>query len=94
MTPVLVWERKWRELRWALSRPLAVVAGKVSRREGTLSVVAERAWPVDGVPLSGDFGRRDWRYGFSQGSEKLWDSMVRSHWGVLGAMSLSIAAST
>ena len=61
LTPVVVWERKWRELRWALSRPLAVVAVRVSRRDGTLSVVAELAWPVDGVPLSGDFGRRDWR---------------------------------
>ena len=61
LVPVVVWEQQWRELRWALSRPLAVVVGKVSRRDGTLSVVAERAWPVDGVPLSGDFGRRDWR---------------------------------
>ena len=61
LVPVVVWEQQWRELRWALSHPLAVVAGRVSRRDGTLSVVAERAWPVDGVPLSGDFGRRDWR---------------------------------
>ena len=61
LTPVVAWEQKWRELRWALSRPLVVVAGKVSRRDGTLSVMAERAWPVDGVPSSGDFGRGDRR---------------------------------
>ena len=61
LVPVVVWEQRWRELRDALSRPLAVVAGRVSQRDGTLSVVAERAWPVEGVSLSGDLGRRDWR---------------------------------
>lgn len=61
LVPVVVWEQQWAELKWVLSNPLVVIAGKVSHRDGTLSVVAERAWPVDGVPLSGDLGRRDWR---------------------------------
>ena len=49
LMPVVVWEQQWRERCWALTRPLAVVAGRVSCRYGTVSVVAERAWPVDGV---------------------------------------------
>ena len=49
LIPVTVWEQRWRRLREALRRPVVVVVGRVSRRDGTLSVVAERAWPLEGV---------------------------------------------
>ena len=58
MIPV-VWERRWPQLRQALRQPLAVVQGEVSRRDGTVNVVAERAWPLGG--LAGVEGRPDWR---------------------------------
>ena len=59
MIPVVVWEQRWPRLRQALRQPLAVVQGEVSRRDGTLNVVAGRAWPLGG--LAGVEGRPDWR---------------------------------
>lgn len=61
LIPVTVWEQRWRRLRAALRQPVVVVAGKVSRRDGTLSVVAERAWPLEGVGLLAGSARPDWR---------------------------------
>ena len=58
MMPV-VWKHRWPQLRRALRQPLAVVEGEVSRPDGTLSVVADRAWPLGG--LAGVEGRPDWR---------------------------------
>ena len=57
MIPVVVWERRWPRLRRALRQPLAIVQGEVSRRDGTLNVVATRAWPLG--RLAG--GGTDWR---------------------------------
>ena len=59
MIPVVVWEHRWLRLRRALRQPLVVVQGEVSRRDGTLNVVAARAWPLGG--LVGVTGHPDWR---------------------------------
>ena len=56
---VVVWESRWPLLREALRRSLVVIEGIVSRRDGTLNVVAERAWPLG--RLDGVEGRLDWR---------------------------------
>lgn len=59
LAPVMVWDSRWSRLRWALRQPLAVMEGEVSRRDGTLNLVATQAWPLgrwDGVGV-----RPDWR---------------------------------
>ena len=61
LIPVTVWEQRWRLLREVLRRPVVVVAGRASRRDGTLSVVAERAWPLEVVGLTAGSARPDWR---------------------------------
>ena len=55
LIPVAVWDQRWPRLR----QPLAVVEGEVSRRDGTLNLVAMRAWLLGG--LDGVAGRPDWR---------------------------------
>lgn len=62
LAPVLVWEGDWWRLRRALSAQLVAVSGVVSRREGTLNVVAQKASalrlsPVGALPD----GRPSWR---------------------------------
>ena len=49
LIPVLVWERSWPRLRRVLSRPLVMVSGRVSRKDGAFNVVARRAWPLVGA---------------------------------------------
>ena len=46
----VVWEGRWDQLKHALLRPLVVIDGTVSRRDNTLNVMAERAWPLS-VPF-------------------------------------------
>ena len=60
MIPVVVWEHRWPRLRRALRQPLAVVQGELSRRDGALNLVADRAWQLDGG-LDGLGTSRDWR---------------------------------
>ena len=59
LVPVMVWDSRWPRLRHALRQPLAVVEGEVSRRDGTLNLVAAWAWPLGG--LDGLKRRADWR---------------------------------
>lgn len=61
LAQVAVWEGMWPRLKGALRRELAVVEGAVSRRDGTLSVAASRAWPLELGGFRGGGGRRDWR---------------------------------
>ena len=61
LAQVAVWEGMWPKLKGALRGELAVVEGAVSRRDGTLSVAASRAWPLDLGGFVGGGGRRDWR---------------------------------
>lgn len=60
LIPVAVWEGRWELLKHALRRPLMVIEGTLSRRDNTLNVMAEQAWPLS---LSFDDRRRrqDWR---------------------------------
>ena len=60
LIPIAVWEGRWERLKHALRRPLVVVGGEVSRRDGTLNVVAERAWPL-GLRFDDNRSRPDWR---------------------------------
>ena len=61
LAPVTVWEAAWVRLKGTLRRELVVVEGTVSRRDGTLAVVAARAWPLDAGGKLWGGGRRDWR---------------------------------
>lgn len=55
LIPLAVWPAQWERLKGVLRRPLVVVEGEVSRRDGTLNVVAREAWP-----LGAGFGRDGW----------------------------------
>ena len=59
LVPAMVWKRRWPWLRPVLGQSLTVVEGEVSRRDGTLNVVAAQAWPLG--RLDGVEGRPDWR---------------------------------
>ncbi len=61
LIPVAVWEQRWETLKHVLRRPLVVIEGEVSRRDNTLNVMAERAWPLRAdLALHAGSGH-DWR---------------------------------
>ena len=60
LIPVTVWEGRWERLKHALRRPLVVIEGTVSRRDNTLNVMAERAWPLS-LAFDDRHRRQDWR---------------------------------
>ena len=60
LIPIAVWEGRWERLKHALRRPLVVIEGIVSRRDNTLNVMAERAWPLS-VSFDDRHRRQDWQ---------------------------------
>ena len=60
LIPLAVWPARWERLKGALRRSLVVVEGQVSRRDDTLNVAVQKAWPL-AVDLDYRHGRRDWR---------------------------------
>jgi error-prone DNA polymerase len=61
LIPVAVWEQRWETLKHVLRRPLVVIEGEISRRDNTLNVMAERAWPLRAdLALHAGSGH-DWR---------------------------------
>ena len=60
LIPLAVWPAQWERLKGALRRSIIVVEGQVSRRDDTLNVVAQNAWPL-GLDLDYRHGRRDWQ---------------------------------
>ena len=57
---IAVWEGRWEQLKHALSRLLVFIDGTVSRRDNTLNMMAERAWPLSAYFEDRDH-RQDWR---------------------------------
>ena len=60
LIPLAVWPVQWERLKGVLRRSLIVVEGQVSRRDDTLNVAVERAWPL-ALDLNNRHGRKDWR---------------------------------
>ena len=60
LIPIAVCEGRWERLKHALRRPLVAIEGTVSRRDSTLNVMAERAWPLS-LPFDVHRRRQDWR---------------------------------
>ena len=60
LIPLAVWPAQWERLKGALRRSLVVVEGAVSRRDDTLNVAVQKAWPLS-LDLDDRRGRRDWR---------------------------------
>ncbi len=60
LIPLAVWPAQWERLKSALRRSLVVVEGTVSRRDDTLNVSVERAWPL-ALDLAPAGRRHDWR---------------------------------
>ena len=60
LIPLAVWPAQWERLKGALRRSLVVVEGQVSRRDDTLNVAVQKAWPL-AVDLDYRHERRDWR---------------------------------
>ena len=60
LIPLAVWPAQWEQLKGALRHPLVVVEGQVSRRDGTLNIMARQAWPLS-LAYDDRKGRRDWR---------------------------------
>ena len=60
LIPLAVWPAQWERLKSALRRSLVVVEGQVSRRDDTLNVAVQKAWPL-ALDLNHRHGRRDWR---------------------------------
>ena len=60
LIPLAVWPARWERLKGALRRSLVVVEGQVSRRDDTLNVAVQKAWPL-ALDLDHRRGRRDWR---------------------------------
>ena len=60
LIPLAVWPAQWERLKGTLRRSLAVVEGQVSRRDDTLNVAVQKAWPL-ALDLDYRHGRRDWR---------------------------------
>jgi error-prone DNA polymerase len=58
--PLAVWPQTYERLRHVLREPVLLVAGTVSRREGTMNIIVEGARSVStdgyGVPRSKDWG--------------------------------------
>ena len=62
--PLIVWPKTWDRLRDTLKEPYLIVEGRVSRREGTLNVVVQRAKAYEGFELpyfAHDCWSHDWR---------------------------------
>ena len=60
LIPLAVWPAQWERLKGTLRRSLVVVEGRVSRRDDTLNVAVQNAWPL-WIDLDHRHGRRDWR---------------------------------
>ena len=60
LIPLAVWPAQWERLKGALRRSLVVVEGQVSRRDATLNVTVQNAWPL-ALDLDHRHGRQDWR---------------------------------
>ena len=60
LIPLAVWPAQWERLKGALCRSLVVVEGWISRRDDTLNVAAQNAWPL-ALHLDYRYGRQDWR---------------------------------
>ena len=60
LIPLAVWPAQWERLKGALRRSLVVVEGAVYRRDDTLNVAVQRAWPL-AVNLDDHRSRPDWR---------------------------------
>ncbi len=60
LIPLAVWPAQWERLKGALRRSLIVVEGQVSRRDDTLNVAVQKAWPL-ALDLDYRHGRRDWQ---------------------------------
>ena len=60
LIPLAVWPAQWERLKGALRRSLVVVEGQVSRRDDTLNVAVQNAWPL-ALDLDYRHGRRDWQ---------------------------------
>ena len=60
LIPLAVWPAQWERLKSVLRRSMVVVEGQVSRRDDTLNVAVQKAWPL-AVDLDYRHGRRDWR---------------------------------
>ena len=60
LIPLAVLPAQWERLKGALRGPLVVVEGQISRRDDTLKVSVERAWPL-ALGLGCHRGRADWR---------------------------------
>ena len=58
LIPLAVWPAQWERLKGALRRSLVVVEGEVSRRDDTLNVVVQQAWPL-ALLLDGQAGGSD-----------------------------------
>lgn len=62
LIPVAAWPAQWGRHKGAPQRPLIVVEGQVSRRDDTLNVATQNAWPL-WIDLDHRRGRRGWRRG-------------------------------
>ena len=60
LIPLAVWPAQWERLKGALRRSLVVVEGRVSRRDDTLNVAVQTAWPL-ALDIDYRHGWRDWR---------------------------------
>ena len=60
LIPLAVWPLEWERLKGVLRHTLVVVEGTVSRRDDTLNVMAQKAWPLS-VNLDHIRSRPDWR---------------------------------
>ena len=60
LIPLAVWPAQWERLKGTLRRSLVAVEGTVSRRDDTLNVAVQRAWPL-AVDLGDHRSRPDWR---------------------------------
>ena len=60
LIPLAVWPAQWERLKGVLRRSLVVVESAVSRRDDTLNVAVQQAWPLE-MNLDYRRGRRDWR---------------------------------
>ena len=60
LIPLAVWPAQWERLKGALRHSLVVVEGEVSRRDDTLNIAVQKAWPLS-VGLDDRLGRPDWR---------------------------------
>ena len=60
LIPLAVWPAQWERLKGTLRHPMVVVEGEVSRRDDTLNVSVQRAWPLP-IDVDDRRTRRDWR---------------------------------